>query len=232
MSDKMPKMLLAPSILAADFTRLGEDIRAVEEAGADWIHCDVMDGHFVPNISFGMMVVEAAKRVTALPLDVHLMITEPERYIGAFAKAGADHLIVHAEATPHLHRAVQMIREAGMKVGVAINPATSVNILTDILPDLNQVLIMTVNPGFGGQKLIDGTLAKIVQLQTLIAALGESLSEKIVINTDGGIDATNIRALADRGASVFVVGSSVFRHGDGIAAGMRGLRAALDEPLV
>lgn len=223
------KPILAPSILAADFTRLGEEIRAVEASGADWIHCDIMDGHFVPNISFGMMVVEAARRVTDLPLDVHLMITEPERYIGAFADAGAAHIIVHAEATPHLHRAIQMIHDRGLKAGVAINPATPIDVLNDILPELDQVLIMTVNPGFGGQKFIPATMNKIAGIRDRITTLGGSHADRIVISTDGGIGAANIRQVHEQGASAFVVGSAIFKAAEGIDAHMKALRSAVGD---
>jgi ribulose-phosphate 3-epimerase len=201
---------IAPSILSADFSRLGDEIKAVEKAGADFIHIDVMDGHFVPNISLGPPVVESLRRTTALPFDVHLMIEKPERYIGPFASAGSNIITVHAEATSHLHRLVQAIRESGCKAGVSLNPATSLDQVGEILPDLDLLLVMTVNPGFGGQQFIQGMIGKIKKARNMI----DTLSPGVSLEVDGGITLQNIGAASDAGADIFVAGSSVFRGGD------------------
>jgi ribulose-phosphate 3-epimerase len=197
---------IAPSILSADFARLGEDVRAVAAAGADYIHIDVMDGHFVPNLTIGPLVVEAVRKVTALPLDVHLMIENPDRYIADFAQAGADIITVHQEAVPHLHRTVQLIKGLGKRAGVSINPATPATTLDVILDDLDLVLVMTVNPGFGGQGFIASGLAKIAALRREIARRGLAVE----LEVDGGVKTDNIDRIAAAGADVFVAGSAVF----------------------
>ena len=201
---------IAPSILSADFSRLGEEIRAIEAGGADYVHVDVMDGHFVPNITIGPLVVEAARKVTNLPLDVHLMIENPDRYIPDFAKAGADILTVHQETVPHLHRTVQLIRSLGKKAGVSINPATPVATLDLILDDLDLVLVMSVNPGFGGQSFIPSCLGKIAALRRMIAERGL----KVELEVDGGVKTDNIGRIAAAGADVLVAGSAVFGTDD------------------
>jgi ribulose-phosphate 3-epimerase len=202
--------LIAPSILSADFSRLGEEIRAVEAAGADWIHIDVMDGHFVPNITMGPLVVAAVRRVTCLPLDVHLMIAAPERYIADFARAGADLIAVQVEACAHLHRCIQLIREAGVKAGVVLNPATSLGTLEWVLEAVDFVLVMSVNPGFGGQQFIQSSLEKITRLREMIQSRGLST----LIQVDGGVNAGTIAAIAAAGADVFVAGSAIFGSPD------------------
>jgi ribulose-phosphate 3-epimerase len=201
---------ISPSILSADFTRLGDEIKAVEHAGADYIHIDVMDGHFVPNITIGSMIVEAVKRVTALPLDVHLMISEPDKFIDDFAKAGADILTVHTETVKHLHRTIHYIRDRGVRPGVSLNPATPLDILEYILDDLDLVLLMTVNPGFGGQKFIPAVLPKIKLLREQIDKRGL----KTEIEVDGGIGPDTINRVSSAGADVFVAGSAIFYSED------------------
>ena len=201
---------ISPSILSADFARLGDEIRAIDVGGADYIHVDVMDGHFVPNITIGPLVIEAVRKVTTKPLDVHLMIENPDRYILDFAKAGADLITVHQEAVPHLHRTIQLIKSLGKKAGVSINPATPVSTLEVILDDLDLVLLMSVNPGFGGQSFIPATLAKISALRQRIAERGLSVE----IEIDGGVKADNIGEIAAAGADVFVAGSAVFSTPD------------------
>ena len=213
-------MKIAPSILSADFSRLGDEIRAIEQGGADYVHIDVMDGHFVPNITIGPLVVAAVRRVTALPLDVHLMIEHPDRYVGDFAEAGADLIVVHVEATTHLHRTIQLIRSLGKKAGVSLNPATPLATLDMILPDLDLVLLMTVNPGFGGQSFIESCLPKITQLRQRIDQLGKPIE----LEVDGGVKIDNIERIAAAGADVFVAGSAVFGASD-YAATIRQLRA-------
>jgi ribulose-phosphate 3-epimerase len=211
--------LIAPSILSADFTRLGEELRAVEAAGADWIHADIMDGHFVPNISYGPMIVAAVRRATKLPIDVHLMISEPDRYVPEFVQAGADWISVHAESGPHLNRSLQLIRGAGVKAGVVLNPATPVAAVEWVLDAADYVLVMSVNPGFGGQTFIPNSIARIEALRRMIAAHGSSA----LIEVDGGVGPQNAREILAAGADVLVAGSAVFGSGDYRAA-IRALR--------
>ncbi len=201
---------IAPSILSADFTRLGEQIKAAEDAGADLIHIDVMDGMFVPNITIGPLIVEAARRATKLPLDVHLMIVQPERYIEEFIKVGADYLVVHAEATVHLHRAVQQIRERGAKPGVALNPATPLEAIKHVLRDVDIVVLMSVNPGFGGQGYIPGSTAKIRELRAMLDAIGS----KALLEVDGGVKTSNAAEVIGAGADTLVMGSAFYGSGD------------------
>jgi ribulose-phosphate 3-epimerase len=210
---------IAPSILSADFSRLGDEIRAIEQGGADYVHVDVMDGHFVPNITIGPLVVEAARRVTDLPLDVHLMIENPDQYIPDFARAGADLIVVHVEAVAHLHRTIELIHSLGKKAGVSLNPATSLATLDMILPDLDLVLLMTVNPGFGGQSFIANCLPKIARLRQQIDDLGLPIE----LEVDGGVKTDNIARIAAAGADVFVAGSAVFGTAD-YAATIRTLK--------
>jgi ribulose-phosphate 3-epimerase len=215
---------IAPSILSADFSRLGDEITAIDKGGADYVHIDVMDGHFVPNITIGPLVVEAARRITDLPLDVHLMIENPDRYIPDFAKAGADIITVHYEAVPHLHRTVQLIHSLGKKAGVSINPATPVSTLEVILEELELVLIMSVNPGFGGQQFISACLPKIESLRKEIDRRGLQTE----LEVDGGIKRDNIARIAAAGAEVMVAGSAVYGTDD-YAATIAALKAAAGE---
>ena len=202
----MTTPLIAPSILSADFARLADAVEQVEAAGADWIHVDVMDGHFVPNLTVGPPIVESLRKVTTLPLDVHLMMTNPDEFIPEFAKAGADILTVHVETCPHLHRTVQAIKEHGVKAGVTLNPATSATTLEHILGDVDLVLVMSVNPGFGGQKFIDSTLDKIRQIRSMITASKGSP----YLEVDGGITVKNVSSVLTAGADVLVAGSAIF----------------------
>jgi len=201
---------IAPSILSADFSRLGEEVRAVERAGADYIHIDVMDGHFVPNITIGPMIVKAVRKMTQLPLDVHLMISDPDRFLDEFAKCGADILTVHAEAVIHMHRTIQFIRSLGVRAAVSLNPATPLDVLEYVLEDLDMVLLMTVNPGFEGQKFIPSVLPKITRLREMAVARGCSLE----IEVDGGIGPDSIARVSSAGADVFVAGSAIFYSED------------------
>lgn len=218
---------IAPSILSADFSRLGDEIRAVEAAGADYIHIDVMDGRFVPNITIGPLIVEAARKVTQLPLDVHLMIVEPERYVEDFAKAGADIIVVHAEACCHLHRVVQQIKGLGKKAGVSLNPATPLHVLDYVLEELDLVLLMTVNPGFGGQSFIESGIHKIQQLRGMLDRRGCEAELEI----DGGVKPSNIARIAHAGADVLVAGSAVFGSND-YAATITEMKRLMKEPLL
>ena len=220
----MSALKIAPSILSADFARLGEQVREAEEGGADWIHVDVMDGHFVPNITIGPLIAEAARRSTRLPVDVHLMIHNPERYLEAFAKAGADYLTVHVETCPHLHRTVQQIRELGVKAGVTLNPATPVDSLAEILPYVDLVLVMSVNPGFGGQSYIPTSTAKIARVRRMIDALGRG--GEVELQVDGGVGPDTVAEVAGAGATVVVAGSAVYNRRAPVAANIRALREA------
>ncbi len=214
---------IAPSILSADFSRLGEEIKAVDAAGADWIHIDVMDGRFVPNLTVGPLIVEAAKKVTALPLDVHLMIVEPDHLIPEFIKEGAASVTVHVEACIHLHRTIQLIKQHGAKAGVSLNPATPLSSVEEILDEIDLLLVMSVNPGFGGQKFIPKVLDKIRAARKMIDARGLSVD----LEVDGGIKVTNAKDLANAGVDVFVAGSAIFGSGD-YRATIQQLREAID----
>jgi len=217
---------LSPSILAADFSRLGEQVGEAITAGAEYIHVDVMDGHFVPNISIGPLIVAALRplaQATGTILDVHLMITQPERYLADFAQAGADIITVHVETCPHLHRTVQVIRELGVKPGVTLNPATSLATVEEILPDVDQVLIMSVNPGFGGQSYIAGSTDKIRRMRQMLDRIGSTAD----IGVDGGIKSHNVAEVVAAGANILVAGSAIFGGSKTISENMADLRAAL-----
>jgi ribulose-phosphate 3-epimerase len=203
----MEKIIIAPSILSADFNNLGKDIEMLNCSKAEWIHCDIMDGVFVPNISFGIPVVQHVRKITKKLLDVHLMIVKPERYIKDFKKAGADYLTVHYEACTHLHRTIQEIKNEGMKAGVSLNPHTPVSLLEDILPDLDMVLIMSVNPGFGGQSFIKNSLKKI----SVLKDMANRLNPNLIIQVDGGVDTGNAAQIVKAGANCLVAGSAVFK---------------------
>ncbi len=203
-------MMIAPSILSADFSHLGREVRAVREAGAEVIHVDVMDGHFVPNITIGPLVVQAVRQVTDLPIDVHLMITEPDRYLQNFAEAGADWITVHVEACTHLHRTIHHIRDLGKKAGAVLNPATSLSTLDYILEDVDLIMLMSVNPGFGGQTFIPSTLEKIRKLRAML----DRVNPDAGIEIDGGISPETIAGVADAGANIFVAGSAVYGRED------------------
>jgi ribulose-phosphate 3-epimerase len=218
-NEDKPVTQIAPSILAADFARLGEEIARVEAAGADLIHVDVMDGHFVPNLTIGPPVIKALDAVTNLPLDVHLMVQEPDELLPAFIEAGSDNLTVHVEACRHLHRTIQMIKDAGRHASVVLNPATPLYALEEILPELHMVLLMSVNPGFGGQRFIPSTLDKIRTLKQQITERGLN----VAIEVDGGVNASNARAICDAGASVLVAGTAIFGQSD-YAEAIRALR--------
>jgi len=215
----MKNKLIAPSILSADFSRLGEEIKAVEQAGADWVHVDVMDGHFVPNITIGPLIVAAAKKVTSMTLDVHLMIENPDLFLDDFIDAGSHYLTVHAEAATHLQRTLSYIRQKGCKAGVSLNPSTPLSALEYVLPDVDMVLLMSVNPGFGGQKFIPQVLDKICDLRTIL----DSFNRDIILQVDGGVKVDNIGELAAAGVDAFVAGSAIFGSEDyaGTIARMR-----------
>jgi ribulose-phosphate 3-epimerase len=217
-------MRIAPSILSCDFSRLADEIGLVEEGGADWIHVDVMDGHFVPNITIGPVITEGARRATDLPLDVHLMIENPDRYLEPFASAGADILTVHQEACPHLHRTVERIRELGVRPGVALNPATPLSAVQEVLPYVDLLLIMSVNPGFGGQRFIPTTLEKLRRARALLDEAGSEAD----LEVDGGVDAGNAAEIIGAGATVLVAGSAVYGHPSGAAEGVRAIRVAVE----
>ena len=212
---------IAPSILSADFARLADEVARVEAGGADVLHIDVMDGHFVPNITIGPAVVAALNKVTKLPLEVHLMITEPDRYLGAFVDAGASTVIVHVEVLPHLHRTLQEIRRLGAKAGVAVNPSTPMLDIGDVLADIDHLIVMSVNPGFGGQTFIPRTFAKIQEARQMLA----NVKHDVPIEIDGGVTASNAAQLAQAGVSILVAGNAVFGHPDPAAA-VRALRQA------
>ncbi len=220
----MSRVKIAPSILSADFTRLCEHIREAEAGGADWIHVDVMDGHFVPNITIGPLIAAAAKRSTSLPIDVHLMIEKPERYLAAFAEAGADYLTVHVETSPHLHRTVQQIRELGVRPGVTLNPATSVDTLAEILPYVDLVLVMSVNPGFGGQSYIPTSTDKIARIRRMLDARG---LDHVELQVDGGVAPDTVGEVVGAGATCFVAGSAVYNARASVAENVRRLREGI-----
>ena len=216
--------IIAPSLLSADFARLGEEVRAIEGAGADWLHLDVMDGRFVPNISFGPGVIGALRAHTALPFDVHLMIAPADPHLEAFREAGADWISVHPEAGPHLHRTLRRIRELGAKAGVVLNPGTPPEIVDNVLDELDLVLVMSVNPGFGGQPFIEGQLRKIERLRRTLDAAGR---REVVLEVDGGVNAATARRCVDAGATALVAGSAAFRGGPGAyAANIAALRSS------
>jgi ribulose-phosphate 3-epimerase len=214
-------ILIAPSILSADFARLAEEIAAVEQAGADLLHVDVMDGHFVPNLTVGPPIIESLKKVTKLPLDVHLMITNADAFISEFVDAGADYLTVHVEACPHLHRTIQSIKERGIKAGVTLNPATPISSLQDILGDVDLVLVMSVNPGFGGQKFIPSVLKKIADARAML----DRINSHALLEVDGGVKVDNTREIVAAGATTLVAGSAIFSQPD-YKATIAALRAA------
>ncbi|MCS6836097.1 MAG: ribulose-phosphate 3-epimerase [Anaerolineae bacterium] len=224
----MSRIQIAPSILAADFTRLGEQISQLDALGIETYHFDVMDGHFVPNISMGIPVLEALRSITKARLDVHLMVSEPERYIQAFANAGADIISIHWEATPNVHRALQMIREAGCKVGLAVNPHTPAFVLRDVITMLDLINVMTVNPGFGGQTFIPSVASKIARLRAMVG----DVRQDIDIEADGGVGTETAQSVIQAGANVLVIGTAIFRHPEGLAAGLRAIQQVLASEIV
>lgn len=215
------KYVIAPSILSADFSRLGEEIEACSSAGADWVHVDVMDGHFVPNITMGPFIVEHCRRITQLPLDVHLMIEKPEHYLEAFAKAGASGLTVHVETCPHLHRTLEFIKSLGCKAGVTLNPGTPIAALESVLHLADLVLVMSVNPGFSGGKFVPESFARVAEVRKRLDALGSSAW----LEVDGGVNAENLPRLKEAGATAFVAATAVFKYPQGVAAGIQALRS-------
>ncbi len=215
---------IAPSILSADFARLGEQVRDAEAAGADWIHVDVMDGNFVPNITIGPLVVRAMRPVTRLPLDVHLMIEGPERYLADFVRAGADRLTVHVETCPHLHRTIQQIKELGVPAGVTLNPATPLSHLEEVLPEVDLVLVMSVNPGFGGQSYIPSSTTRLARLRAMLDDIGSQAE----LQVDGGVNPSTIATVVEAGATVLVVGSAVFNDRASVGDNIRQLRELAD----
>jgi ribulose-phosphate 3-epimerase len=223
----MPRIEIVPSVLAADVARLGEQVQEAQAAGADRVQVDVMDGRFVPNITFGPLIVEAVRRSTRLPVEAHLMIVEPERYVAQFAAAGADVIIVHQEVSPHLHRTIQQIHELGKKAGVAINPSTPAAMLQNIIGDVDQVLVMTVNPGFGGQQFIAETLSKIARLRQMMNERGLESG----IEVDGGISPMTAPLVVKAGANLLVAGTAIYKGEGGVALAIRRLRASVDQNL-
>ena len=219
------QQILAASILSADFSRLGEEIKEAQAGGADWIHIDVMDGHFVPTLTMGPLVVEACRRITDLPLDVHLMIEKPETLLTNFAQAGASRLTVHAETCPNLHQTLISIKDLGVSAGVAINPGTPLSLISEVIDEVDLILILTVNPGFGGQKLIKGTLKKVEEAREVQVSRKENPA---YIEVDGGINPLTIRDAANAGANAFVAGTAIFKHRLGTKAGANELRNELD----
>jgi ribulose-phosphate 3-epimerase len=215
--------IIAPSILSVDFLKLSQELAACESAGADWIHVDIMDGSFVPNITVGPLIVEACRRGTKLPLDVHLMIEQPERHIESFVKAGADRLTVHVETCPHLHRTLQFIHSLGARAGVTLNPSTPAVTLQPVLPFADLVLVMTVNPGFGGQAFIPEMLPKIAEIRRML----DGIASQAWLEVDGGVSEQTIPRLKSAGATAFVAGNAVFNHPQGAAAGVKALQACL-----
>ncbi len=217
----MNRIKISPSILSADFSRLAEELRRIEEAGAEMAHIDIMDGHFVPNLTFGPPVITALRAHSKLEFDVHLMVSNPQDYIAPFVKAGADWITFHAEAAPHMHRLLQQIKESGVKAGISLNPGTSLNVLEEVLPELDMVLLMSVNPGFGGQKFIASTVSKIARLKKMIDACGS----KAEIQVDGGINPQTAKLVKEAGATILVAGSAVYQAPD-IAAAIAAIRNA------
>ncbi|MBN2149532.1 MAG: ribulose-phosphate 3-epimerase [Anaerolineales bacterium] len=217
--------LIAPSILSADFTHLGDDLHAVQNAGADWIHIDVMDGQYVPNLTMGPFIVEACRRAVPLPLDVHLMVHTPERILEAFAKAGATNITIHVETCPHLHRTLQSIRQLGCKTGVVLNPSTPVCLLEPVLGMVDLVLVMSVNPGYSGQTFLPEVLPKVAQLRRLL----DQQNPQALLQIDGGINANTLPLALQAGANVFVVAQAIFGHPQGIQAGISALRQVIEQ---
>ena len=219
----MTKYIIAPSILSADFTRLGEEIAACESAGADWLHIDVMDGHFVPNITMGQFIVEACRRVTNLPLDVHLMIEKPERHLESFAKAGASRLNVHVETCTQLHDTLKQIKSLGCEAGVALNPDTAVDRIREVMPEADLILVMSVYPGFSGQEFIPETFARVAEIRKRL----DELNSPAWVEVDGGVTVENVKKVKDAGATAFVAATAVFKHPQGTEVGIKTLRAKI-----
>lgn len=222
----MNAIKIMPSVLSADFRCLEQQVKEIEHAGADGVHLDVMDGRFVPNITIGPFIVEAVRKTTTLPLDVHLMIVEPEKYLGDFAKAGADIISVHQEACPHLHRAIQQIKDLGKQAGVVLNPSTPLITLEEVLTDVNLILIMSVNPGFGGQSFIESSINKVQRLRQML----DERDAQAILEIDGGIDVNTAPRVVEAGATMLVAGSAVFRAEGGPGAGVRKLRESMQRP--